>query len=68
MREKTAWCNRFVVAWLGADPDSDANLVSRLAQRSFAYEGERVSPEVAAREHVDLLRRIKAGTGLPGSR
>jgi hypothetical protein len=68
MLEKTAWCNRFIEAWLLGDPGGDATFARRLAHRSFAYEGERVSAEVAAREHLDLLRRIQAVTRLSGSR
>ena len=68
MLEADAWCHRFVEAWLLADPGGDAAFARRLAQHSFAYEGERVPPAVAAREHLDLLRHIKAATAPRGSR
>jgi hypothetical protein len=68
MLENTSWCNRFIEAWLLAYPGGDATFARRLAQRSFAYQGERVSPKVAAREHLDLMRRIQAATAPPGSR
>ncbi|KQW36567.1 hypothetical protein [Rhizobacter sp. Root404] len=68
MREEDSWCHRFVGAWLLADPGGDANFVRRLAQRSFAHEGEQMPPALAAREHLDLLRRIKATTRPPRSR
>lgn len=68
MLENTARCNRFIEAWLLADRGGDATFALRLAQRSFAYEGEPVSPKVAAREHLDLMRRIQAATAPPGSR
>ena len=62
MAEINAWCDRFVLAWLKFDPSSDAKFVRRLARRSYPLEGERVPPEVSARGHSDLLRRVKSET------
>jgi hypothetical protein len=66
MAEINAWCDRFVLAWLKFDRGSDAKFVRRLARRSYPLEGERVPPEVSAREsareHSHLLRRVKSET------
>lgn len=52
------WCERFVSAWGVIGPELDHSLARPVAERSYEHEGLS-EPEVAARAHVVLLRRVR---------
>ncbi len=60
--DRETWCAQFVATWAAAEPEMDADLVQRIALRSYEDEGDALAPELSSREHRALLQRIKIAT------
>ena len=63
--DRDAWCKLFSLAWIDHDSAADPVFVHMIAVRRYDHEGLRLEPEVAAREHFELLRRIRLATLRP---
>lgn len=63
--DQVEWCDHFVRVWTEQDPEADRDFVLLVARRSFDHEGSLLEPDVTAREHLALLRRIKQATSRP---
>lgn len=60
--ERDDWCKQFLTAWLLREQDADRSFVLLVARRTFDHEGQRTEPQVAAREHIAFLEKVRAAT------